>query len=63
MNAPRMSAALLGLGVLGLVLAVLLGPGVPGSYCIYGGIAAIILAGAVFVVHVLVSLFQEYMAS
>jgi len=63
MSAQIISAALLGLGVFGLLVAVLLGPGVAGSYCIYGGIAAIILSAAIFVLYTVANLYREYRAS
>ena len=63
MTPQTVSAALLGLGVLALLGAVLLGPNVAGSYCIYAGIAALILAAAIFVLHILLSLYREFRAS
>jgi hypothetical protein len=63
MTASKICAGLVGLGVVTLLIAVLLGPGIPGSYCIFAGIAALILAAAIFLLHVMFSLYREYRAS
>lgn len=62
MSVPKICAGLVIAGVLALIAAVLFGPSVPGTYCIYFAMVTLGLAAALFVLFILVELYREYAA-
>jgi hypothetical protein len=62
MTTPKICAALFAAGMLALVAAVLFGPSVPGTYCIYAGITSLGLGAGLMLLYVIISLYQEFAA-